>query len=142
MVLWFIGGIPMKGYIGNIEKLTRANINFRTVLYTAKHCQLVLMTLLPGEEIGQEVHKDNDQFFRFESGNGIVTIDGVPQSVSDGMAVIVPAGALHNVSNASATEPLKMYTLYSPAHHTDAIVHRTKAEATADDEEFNGVTTE
>lgn len=132
----------MKGYIGNIEKLTRANINFRTVLYTAKHSQLVLMSLAPGEEIGQEVHKDNDQFFRFESGNGVVTIDGVATAVSDGMAVIIPAGALHNVSNTSTTEPLKMYTLYSPAHHIDAIVHRTKAEATADDEEFNGVTTE
>lgn len=132
----------MKGYIGNIEKLTLANGNFRTVLYTAKHCQLVLMTLQPGEEIGQEVHADNDQFFRFESGSGVVTIDGVPHAVSDGMAVIVPAGAMHNVANSSSTDPLKMYTMYSPAHHIDAIVHRTKAEAVADDEEFNGVTTE
>jgi len=132
----------MKGYIGNIEKLTLANINFRTVLYTAKHCQLVLMSLAPGEEIGQETHTDNDQFFRFEAGKGIVAIDGVSHEVSDGMSVIIPAGAVHNVINTSDTESLKMYTIYSPAHHIDAIVHRTKAEALADDEEFNGVTTE
>ncbi len=132
----------MNGYIGNIEKLTTANINFRTVLYTAKHCQLVLMSLAPGEDIGEEIHADNDQFFRFESGNGIVTIDGVSHDVFAGSAVIIPAGAKHNVANASVSDPLKMYTLYSPAHHVDAVVHRTKAEARADDEEFNGITTE
>lgn len=132
----------MHGYIGNIEKLTRANINFRSVLYTGKHSQLVLMTLPPNEAIGEEIHADNDQFFRVEEGVGTVVIDGVSHEISDGTAIIVPAGAKHNVVNTSATEPLKIYTLYSPAHHMDTIVHRTKAEAEADDEEFDGVTTE
>lgn len=132
----------MRGYTGNIEKLTRANINFRSVLYTGKHCQLVLMSLPPGEAIGEEVHADNDQFFRVEEGVGTIVIDGVSHEVSDGTAIVVPAGAKHNVINSSATDPLKLYTLYSPAHHIDAVVHRTKAEAEADDEEFDGVTTE
>lgn len=132
----------MHGYITNIEKLTRANINFRTVLYTGKHSQLVLMTLPPKEEIGEETHTDNDQFFRVEEGVGSVVIDGAAHEISDGTAMIIPAGAKHNVINMSPTEALKMYTLYSPAHHKDGIVHRTKAEATADDEEFDGVTTE
>lgn len=132
----------MKGYTANIEKLTEANKNFRFVLYTAKHCQLVVMSLNPGEEIGMETHEENDQFFRVESGVGKVIIDGISHDVSDGFAVIVPAGATHNVINASDTEPLKLYTLYSPAHHMDAIVHRTKDEALIDEEEFDGVTTE
>ena len=132
----------MHGYITNIEKLTRANINFRTGLYTGKHSQLVLMTLPPKEEIGEETHTDNDQFFRVEEGVGSVVIDGAAHEISDGTAMIIPAGAKHNVINTSPTEALKMYTLYSPAHHKDGIVHRTKAEATADDEEFDGVTTE
>ena len=132
----------MHGYIANIEKLTRANINFRTVLYTGKHSQLVLMTLPPKEEIGEETHADNDQFFRVEEGVGSVVIDGVAHEISDGTAMIIPAGAKHNVINTSPTDALKMYTLYSPAHHKDGVVHRTKAEAAADDEEFDGVTTE
>ncbi|MBI5019262.1 cupin domain-containing protein [Candidatus Gottesmanbacteria bacterium] len=132
----------MRGYIGNIEKLTNANINFRTVLYTSKYLQLVLMTIPGGTEIGEEIHAENDQFFRVEAGNGAVIIDGVSHEVSDGTAIIVPKGAKHNVVNTSITEPLKLYTLYSPPHHLDAVVHRTKAEAESSDEEFDGVTTE
>lgn len=135
-------GYIMKGYIGKIEQLTRANINFRTVLYTGKHSQLVLMSLKPNEEIGEEVHTDNDQFFRFESGTGAVVIDGVRHDVSDGFAVIVPAGSKHNVINTSEADMLKMYTLYSPAHHLDGTIHRTRDEAVADDEHFEGVTSE
>ena len=132
----------MKGYVGKIEQLTRANSNFRTVLYTGKHSQLVLMNLKPREEIGEEVHADNDQFFRFESGTGAVVIDGVRHDVSDGFAVIVPAGAKHNVINTSADDMLKMYTLYSPAHHLDGIIHRTREEAVEESEHFDGVTSE
>ena len=132
----------MQGYNANIETLTRANENFRSVLYTGKHSKLVLMSLKPREEIGEEVHPDNDQFFRFESGNGTVIIDGVSHTVTDGTAVIVPAGARHNVINVSDTEPLKLYTIYSPAHHRDKVFHKTKEEAQQDDEEFDGVPTE
>ncbi|MGD0576585.1 MAG: cupin domain-containing protein [Candidatus Staskawiczbacteria bacterium] len=134
----------MKGFCSNIEKDTLDNENFRKVLYTAKHCQLVLMTLQPNEEIGMEVHPDNDQFFRFEKGRGKVLIDGNEYEVSDGTAVIVPAGSQHNVINVSATDSLKLYTIYSPAHHVDGIVRATKAEAEdpANDEEFDGKTTE
>ncbi len=132
----------MKGYKNNIEKLTLENKNFRQVLYTAKHCQLVLMCLQPGEEIGLEIHKDNDQFFRFESGVGKVLIDGSENIVGDGDAVIVPAGAEHNVINTSDSELLQFYTIYSPAHHKDGILRTTKAEAEANDAEFDGQTTE
>jgi len=132
----------MKGYKNNIEKLTLENENFRQVLYTGKNCQLVLMTLKVGEEIGTEVHNVNDQFFRFESGVGKVVIDGVEQAVGDGDAVIVPMGAEHNIINTSATEALKLYTIYSPPHHADGTVHPTKEQALIDDEEFDGVTTE
>jgi mannose-6-phosphate isomerase-like protein (cupin superfamily) len=132
----------MKGYKTNIEKDTIENENFRKVLYTAKNSQLVLMTLKPKEEIGEEVHETNDQFFRFEKGQGKVVIDGNEYDVSDGSAAIVPAGAKHNVINVSETEPLKLYTIYSPPHHRDAVLHSTKAEAEADDEEFDGKTTE
>ncbi len=132
----------MKGYVGKIEQLALANGNFRTVLYTGKHSQLVLMSLKPREEIGEEVHEDNDQFFRFESGTGAVVIDGIRHDVTDGFAVVVPAGVKHNVINVSETEMLKMYTLYSPAHHLDGTIHRTREEAAADDEHFEGVTTE
>jgi mannose-6-phosphate isomerase-like protein (cupin superfamily) len=132
----------MKGYRGNIEKDAIENTNFRKVMYTAKHSQLVLMSLKPGEEIGLEVHPDNDQFFRFEAGNGKVVVDGAEYEVSDGVAVIVPAGARHNVVNTSETDALKMYTIYSPAHHRDGVMHVTKADAEADTEEFDGVTTE
>ena len=132
----------MKGYISNIEKGTLENDNFRQVLYTAKHSQLVLMSLKPREEIGMEVHSDNDQFFRFEKGVGKVIIDGNEYEVKDGFAVIVPAGAQHNVINTSETEALKLYTIYSPAHHKDGIVRATKEEAIANEAEFDGVTTE
>jgi mannose-6-phosphate isomerase-like protein (cupin superfamily) len=131
----------MKGFNSDIEKDTQENSNFRKVLYTGKHSQLVLMSLKPGEEIGMEVHHDNDQFFRFESGTGKVYIDGNEYAVKDGSAIIVPAGAEHNVIN-SGTQDLKMYTIYSPAHHKDGIVHATKAEAEADDEHFEGETSE
>ncbi|MFZ6036150.1 MAG: cupin domain-containing protein [Patescibacteria group bacterium] len=132
----------MKGFAQNIEEATVSNSYFRKVLYSGKHSQLVLMSLQPKEEIGLETHPDNDQFFRFESGTGTVIIDNNEYAVSDGMAVIVPAGAEHNVINTSADQPLKMYTLYAPAHHRDGIVHETKAAAEADDEDFDGTTTE
>lgn len=132
----------MKGYTTNIENDTIENKHFRKVLYTGKHTQLVLMSLKPGEEIGSEVHTDNDQFFRFEAGEGKVMIDDTEYAVHDGVAVIVPAGAQHNVINTSETEPLQMYTLYSPPHHKDGIVRETKEEAIAHEAEFDGVTTE
>ncbi len=131
----------MKGYYGNIEELTLANDNFRQVLYTAKYCQLVLMALPVGGEIGAEVHEENDQFFRFEAGQGKVLIDGNEYLVSDGSAIIVPAGAEHNVINTGDT-PLKLYTIYSPAHHKDGIVRATREEAEANEADFDGVTTE
>jgi mannose-6-phosphate isomerase-like protein (cupin superfamily) len=131
----------MKGFYSNIEKETLANNNFRKVLYTSKHSQLVLMSLLPGEEIGMEVHKDNDQFFRFESGTGKVIIDGNEYDVKDGDAIIVPSGAKHNVINTGDKE-LKIYTIYSPAHHKDKIIRTTKAEAESNEAEFDGKTTE
>lgn len=132
----------MKGFYSKIEKETLENNNFRKVLYTAKNSQLVLMSLKPGEDIGLEVHSENDQFFRFEQGDGQVVIDGNEYAVKDGDAIIVPAGAEHNVINLSLTENLKLYTIYSPAHHKDGIVRATKEEAEANDEEFDGVTTE
>ena len=132
----------MKGFNTNIEKETLANENFRQVLYTSAHSQLVLMSLNPGEEIGMEVHPENDQFFRFEKGEGKCIIDGNEYAVRDGSAIIVPAGAQHNVVNISTTEKLKLYTIYSPAHHRDGVLHKTKIEAEADDEEFNGILSE
>ena len=132
----------MKGFKSNIEKDTLKNKNFRKVLYSAPHCQLVLMSLKPKEEIGLETHKENDQFFRFEAGRGRVEIDGNKYTVKDGDAVIIPAGAKHNVTNISATDDLKMYTIYSPPHHKDQIVRKTKEEAEANDQEFDGKTTE
>jgi mannose-6-phosphate isomerase-like protein (cupin superfamily) len=132
----------MKGFFGNIEKDTLENENFRKVLYTAKHSQLVLMALKPSEEIGMEVHPDNDQFFRFEKGQGKCIIDGNEYAVGDGFAIVVPAGAEHNVINVSNTEELKLYTIYSPAHHKDGIVRATKEEASANEAEFDGTTTE
>lgn len=131
-----------KGYTTNIEKDTLANENFRKVLYTAKYSQLVLMTLLPKEEIGMEVHPDRDQFFRFEAGEGKVFIDESVYEVGDGDVAIVPAGAQHNVVNTSATEKLKLYTIYSPAEHIDGTIRATKADAEARPEEFDGKTTE
>lgn len=132
----------MKGFVSNIEKDTLDNSNFRKVLYSAAHCQLVLMSLRPNEEIGMEVHPDNDQFFRFESGEGKVIIDGNEYIVGDGTAVIVPSGSQHNVINVSKTKELKMYTIYSPAHHKDGIVRATKKEAEENEAEFDGKTTE
>ncbi|MEI6462717.1 MAG: cupin domain-containing protein [bacterium] len=132
----------MKGFSGNIEQATLENTNFRKVLYTGKHSQLVLMCLKPSEEIGMEVHQDNDQFFRFEKGEGKVIIDGNEYVINSGSAIVVPSGANHNVINTSATSELKLYTIYSPAHHKDGIVRATKEEANADGPEFDGVTTE
>ena len=134
----------MHGFSDNIEKSTLDNTNFRKVIYTGKHSQLVLMCLKPLEEIGMEVHPDNDQFFRFEHGEGKCVIDGNEYAVADGSAVIVPAGAQHNIINASGSEALKFYTIYSPAHHKDGVVRATKelAEAKGEEEEFDGVTTE
>ena len=133
----------MKGYIANIEKETKENENFRKVLYTAKHSQLVLMTLKPGEDIGEEVHDDIDQFFRVEEGKGKVIIDDVEHEVEDDFAVIVPAGAKHNLVNTSLDQPLKLYTIYSPPEHQDGIVRATKEEAEAMGEEhFDGRTSE
>jgi len=132
----------MKGYTINIEKDTLKNNNFRKVLYTGKHSQLVLMSLAPKEEIGMEVHKENDQFFRFEKGRGKCIIDGNEYELKDGIAVVVPAGAEHNIINTSTTEELKLYTIYSPAHHKDGIMRATKVEAEDNEAEFDGVTTE
>ena len=132
----------MKGYNANIEQLTVENSNFRQVVYTSKHSQLVLMSLLPGEEIGVEIHNENDQFFRFEAGEGLVRIDGNEYVVSDGSAIIVPAGAEHNVINTSDSASLKLYTIYMPPHHKDGIVRTTREEAMANEEDFDGTTTE
>lgn len=132
----------MKGYKGNIEKLTLANNDFRRVLYTGHNSQLVLMSLKPNEEIGMEVHEENDQFFRFEKGQGKVIIDGNEYAVEDGDAIVVPRGARHNVINTSSTESLKMYTIYAPPHHRDGVSHATKEQAEMDDEHFDGVTSE
>ncbi|MDP3957581.1 MAG: cupin domain-containing protein [bacterium] len=131
-----------KGYKGNIEQLTLENENFRKVLYTAEHLQLVLMALKPSEEIGLEVHEEGDQFFRFETGEGKVIINESEYLVGDGDSVIVPAGAKHNIINVSATEVLKLYTIYAPPHHQDGMMRATRAEAIADDPEFAGTTTE
>jgi mannose-6-phosphate isomerase-like protein (cupin superfamily) len=132
----------MKGFNTNIEKATLENNYFRKVLYSGKHSQLVLMSLKPKEEIGLEIHAENDQFFRFEKGQGKCIIDNNEYLVEDGSAIIVPAGAEHNIINISETDELKLYTIYSPAHHKDQIVRITKEEAEANDEEFDGKTTE
>lgn len=132
----------MRGFHTNIEEATLENGNYRKVLYTSKYSQLVLMSLKPGEEIGMEVHEENDQFFRFEAGQGKCIIDGNEYELSDGVAVVVPAGAQHNIINTSYTEELKLYTIYSPAHHKDGIVRATKEEAEANEADFDGVTTE
>ncbi len=121
----------MVGFHTNIETDTLANNNFRKVLFTAPHSQLVLMSLLPGEEIGMEVHADVDQFFRFEAGVGKAVLNGEEVSLKDGDVVIVPAGTNHNIINTSMTESLKLYTVYSPANHPDGTIHATKAEAIA-----------
>lgn len=132
----------MKGYCANIENETLGNGFFRRVVYTGPNSQLVLMSLKPKEEIGLETHVSNDQFFRIEKGQGRCIIDGNEYEVSDGWAVVVPAGAEHNVINISEEQELKLYTIYSPPHHVDGIVHGTKEDADVDDEEFDGFTTE
>ena len=120
----------MTGYCANIEELTLSNNYFRHVLFTAPHSQLVLMALQPGEEIGMEVHAENDQFFRFEEGSGEVIIEGDRHQVRDGFAAVVPAGFKHNVKN-TGEGVMRLYTIYSPAHHKDGTIHKTKAEAEA-----------
>jgi mannose-6-phosphate isomerase-like protein (cupin superfamily) len=137
-----IKGVVMKGYKANIEKSTLENNNFRKVLYTAKHMQLILMSLKPGEEIGAEIHKNSDQFFRFEGGSGKCIIDGNEYQVKDGDVIIVPAGAEHNVINTRNSIELKMYTIYALPNHQDGIVRATKKDAETNKEEFDGKTTE
>jgi mannose-6-phosphate isomerase-like protein (cupin superfamily) len=127
----------MKFYQDNIEEATLENEDFRRVLFTGDHAQLVVMAIGPGEEIGQEVHDNVDQFFRFEAGEGKVIIDEEEVVVGDGDAVIVPAGAEHNIINISLSEKLKLYTIYSPANHPDGTVHKTKAEADRYEEEHH-----
>lgn len=131
----------MKGYVADIEKLTEKNHDFRQVLYTGAHLQLVLMTLKSGQEIGTETHDTHDQFFRIEKGKGSAVIDGVTHKLKDGDCVIVPAGAVHNVTN-TGDKPLHLYTLYGPPEHMDHLVQNKKAEAEASHEAFDGVTTE
>jgi mannose-6-phosphate isomerase-like protein (cupin superfamily) len=130
----------MKGYVQNIEGLAIKNAEFRQVLYTTKNCQLVLMALKPKEDIGAEVHK-LDQFFRVEEGSGEAVLDGVRTPIRAGFAVVVPAGTTHNIIN-TGTVPLKLYTLYAPPNHRDGVVHHTRADAEADNEHFDGKTTE
>ena len=129
----------MQGYVENIEQLSLVNNNFRRVLYTAKNLQLVLMSLLPNEDIGEETHH-LDQFIRIEAGQGEAVLDGVSHALSDGMCVVIPAGTKHNIVNTSDTLALKLYSLYGPPEHKDGVVHSTKAEAV--EEHYDGVTTE
>ena len=131
----------MKGFVDNIETRTSQNSDFRRVLYTAKHMQLVLMSLKPGEDIGEEVHQDADQFFRVEEGQGEVWIDGSKTNIKREFAIIFPAGARHNVINTGNT-PLRIYTIYAAPHHRDGTVHATKADAERSEEHFDGKTTE
>ena len=131
----------MIGYVANIEKLTEDNTNFRRVLYSGTKMQLVLMSLEPGQEIGGEIHHDTDQFFRIEDGKGRVVIDGTPHKIGPGDGFVVPAGTHHNVI-CTGHQALKLYTIYSPPHHEDQLVQKTKAEADASDEVFSGETTE
>ena len=131
----------MKGYVGDIEEAAESNEEFRRVLYTGAHLQLVLMTLQPGEAIGEEMHQDRDQFFRVEEGEGEIVIDGSRHRIEDDFGALVPAGARHNVIN-TGDEPLRLYTLYGPPEHRDGVVHRTKAQADAEAEHFDGKTTE
>lgn len=138
----FVNGGKMKGYKSNIENDTLENTNFRRVMYSGKYLQLVLMSLKGGEEIGEETHLENDQFFRFESGSGKCFIDGNEYAVKGGDALIVPAGARHNIINSDHQEEFKMYTIYAPPHHKDGILRETKREAIEMPETFTGQTTE
>ncbi len=121
----------MAGWVGDIDKKTIANKYFREVLFTAPHSQLVVMSLKPGEDIGMEVHEDTDQFLRVEAGEGKTVLNGKESKIKEGFAIVVPAGTEHNVINTSKTEPMKLYTVYSPAHHPDGTIHKTKEEAEA-----------
>jgi mannose-6-phosphate isomerase-like protein (cupin superfamily) len=131
----------MKGFVHDIEEMTEKNANFRKVAYTGKHLQLVVMSLKPGEEIGEEVHADRDQFFRIEKGKGEIEIDGRKTKVDSDFAMVVPAGARHNIKN-TGEKPLKLYTIYGPPEHMDGTVQVTKAEAMVSKEHFAGQTTE
>lgn len=132
----------MKGYVTNIEQAAMENEYFRKVLYTDERVQLVVMALKPSEDIGEEVH-ELDQFIRVEAGEGRVILDGVSHELTGGFAIVVPKGALHNIINTSSTEPMKLYTVYAPPNHKDGTIHKTKAEAEADESEhFDGHTTE
>ena len=130
----------MKGFVQDIEGLAVRNDEFRRVLYTARHCQLVVMSLKPGEEIGSEIHQ-LDQFFRVEEGSGEAVLDGVRTAIRAGFAIVVPEGATHNIINTGKT-PLKLYTVYAPPNHRDGVVHHTRAQAEADTEHFDGKTSE
>jgi mannose-6-phosphate isomerase-like protein (cupin superfamily) len=134
------GEVAMKGYVQDIESIAVKNVDFRQVLYTAKNCQLVVMALKPQEGIGAEVHK-LDQFFRVEEGTGEAVLNGVRTPIRAGFAVVVPAGVNHNIINTGSV-PLKLYTLYAPPNHRDGVVHHTRADAEADNEHFDGKTTE
>lgn len=131
----------MRGYTANIEAETLENEDFRRVLYTANHLQLVLMSIPAGADIGEEVH-DVDQFIRIEEGEGKSILDGVECPLTDGSIVVIPAGTRHNILNTSASDALKLYSIYAPPHHTDKTVHPTKEDALRDDEHFDGVTTD
>lgn len=131
----------MIGYFGNIEELTDKNTDFRRVLYSGMHLQLVLMSLEPGQEIGGEIHAETDQFFRIEDGKGLIVIDGVTHKIRSGDGVVVPAGAHHNLI-CTGHDPLRLYTIYGPPHHRDQLVQKTKAEAETADEPFDGAATE
>lgn len=125
----------MAGYSVDIEKATLQNEFFRQVLFTGKHMQLVVMTLKPGEDIGKEVHDHVDQFIRVEAGTGESVMDGETTALSDGMSIVIPAGAEHNVTNTSSSEPMRLYTLYSPPNHPDGTIHKTREEAMKAEEE-------
>lgn len=131
----------MKGHVIDIEKATKENKNFRKVLYTAKNSQLVVMSLRPGEDIGEEVHH-LDQFIRIEAGTGKAVLDGVEHAIEDDYAIVIPAGTRHNIINTSKNSEMKVYTIYSPPQHREGVIHKTKAEAEADSEEFDGRTSE
>ena len=132
----------MKGYVTNIEKATLENTYFRKVLYTTKNSQLVLMSLLPKEDIGEEIHP-LDQFIKCEKGEGTAILNGITHKIKEGFCIVIPAKTKHNIINTSSTNPLKLYTVYSPPNHRDATIHKTKADATQDEEEhFDGTTTE